>query len=45
MASQTIIKVKVPNVLFDLIDQNNTVLDADVICANSTDSDDCDLYF
>lgn len=29
----------------NVIDINNKILDADLICANKTDSDNCDLYF
>lgn len=43
--NMTALKLKVPNVTFEVIDsQNNNIL-ADIFCLNSTDNNDCDLYF
>jgi len=37
--------MKVPQAKFDIIDAQNSTISGDVICANSTNIDDCDLYF
>lgn len=39
------VRAKVPNTNFSLVDMNNNQVEGDVICANRTDSTDCDLYF
>lgn len=44
-AVTTTILIKIPKVLIDVIDINNNLLVADIICANSTEANNCDLYF
>ena len=39
------IRVKVPNVNVTVVDSNNTPLTADRFCTNSTDTNNCDLFF
>lgn len=42
---EEILKIKVPQVKFNVLDINNNILTADIICANHTDLNDCDLFF
>lgn len=39
------VRVKVPNGNVQAADVNGTLIDTDVICSNSTDTTDCDLFF
>lgn len=39
------LQIKIPKVFLDVIDIANNLLDADIICANSSNSGNCDLYF
>ncbi|KAL4481724.1 hypothetical protein ABPG74_007813 [Tetrahymena malaccensis] len=45
VARSIIVKVKVPNVIFTLINSQNQPIYGEVFCVNETDSTDCDLYF
>jgi hypothetical protein len=37
MKKLTPLRIKVPKIKFDLIDQNNKLQETDIICANNTD--------
>jgi hypothetical protein len=41
----TYIRVKVPNILVDVFDEYNNPVLADQFCLNSTDANDCTLFF
>lgn len=43
--NRTVIRIKVPKVEIEVKDQHNNVLTADLFCLNSTNSNDCTLFF
>lgn len=40
-----IMKIKIPKIGVNVIDVSNKVLVSDIICANKSDANNCDLYF
>lgn len=45
LARQEVMKIKVPALSLNILDANNKIIEGDVICANLTDANNCDLYF